>query len=178
MPRSNRSIQSVVFVAALTLVSMRAVARAQEPPPPPSPPHAAPAAQPPGDPPLYGGPIAWEDPVLPEEKDEDNEALKPKKKPGPGMRNAGIALTLVGVAVGAVGVAVLVASEDIPEDRGELSSSVGPLGAVLTVIGGASFVVGVPLWAVGAARYNASGRSTAGATLVVGPTSAAVQGRF
>lgn len=116
--------------------------------------------------------MAWEDPERYE--DEDRERLIVKKAPGPGMRNAGIGLTLGGLAAGAIGAGVAAAGAE------DGNYFVTPVGVVLAALGGAMFLTGVPLWAVGAARYkgNRSSASAAGVSFALGAASAAVQGRF
>lgn len=116
--------------------------------------------------------MVWKDPER--EDEEVDEDGKRKDPPGPGMRNAGIGLTLGGLGVGVVA-AVLAAGSQESHDIGTTVISMA-----LGVVGGAMVLTGIPLWAVGAARYKSpsSSGSAAGVYLALGAGSAAVQGRF
>jgi hypothetical protein len=119
--------------------------------------------------PVYPAPF-WQEGM---ENEEERERLVAGKKPGPAMRNVGIGLTLGSLVFGAIGAVLLATSgrhDEFPKT----------LGAAFCVAGGASFLAGVPLWAVGAARYTSPPTSAARASVHIGlgPGTAAMRGRF
>ena len=145
-------------------------------PPPPAPaasPSTPPSAAPPGVWVPYGAPpppgyYVTERPV------EEDDQKREDDRPGPGMRNAGIGLTLGGAAVGLIGAGVAASADN---DIGAALAGIG-----FGILGGAMFLTGVPLWAVGAARYDRANASSASIpaslTVAVGPGSASLRGAF
>ena len=166
-------LRDVMVIGALALGSGPAVSWAQESAPsepsrdaeapaPSSPPAVAPPSHgyptgygsPPPDnagpyayPPRYGFPVVWRDPKERDDGDKDDADDLP---PGPGMRDAGVALTVMGAAAAIVGV-VLVATVNPP---GHWRSYEG-LGIAMGITGGVTAATGIPLWVAGASRYDA-----------------------
>jgi hypothetical protein len=104
---------------------------------------------------------------------EKMQKVQKEKQPSAGMRNAGIGLTLAGLGVGTLAM-VLVGS------GGSSDQYAGGMAVMGLSLGGLLVLTGIPLWAIGAARYNGapSSASAAGISLAFGPASAAVAGRF
>jgi hypothetical protein len=91
------------------------------------------------------------------------------------MRNTGIALTIVGGVVAIAGMALAASADSV--GRGIPAEA---FGIGMGIAGGVTVLTGIPLWAVGVARYEQkpASKATAGISLAIGATSAAVQGRF
>lgn len=201
MRMGNRSgpaalcVLAISAAAAVSAVSTRASAQPAAPPaaagsqpitetqaqprtPPPPPPIQYPAAAPAhaGYPPLSGQPWGAPSPyatypppyVVPAPVDED--------RPTPGMRNAGIVLTITGLTIGGAGAALLAFGDN---SGGNYTQAF--MGLALCPLGGAMLLTGIPLWAVGAARLGGTGngdQQAASMAVSLGAGSAALQGSF
>lgn len=191
-PSFAQDVQATAPAAGSTAPPQVAPASPPEGAPPPAPAplsYAAPPAYAPpayaapsayGPPPAYGPPYGYTGPhAYPPGarvvfRDSEGEGEREKRDaPGPGMRNAGIGLTLGGCGVGIAG-AIAIASADNGDRVGPIVAGMG-----LGIVGGAMVLTGIPLWAVGAARYKGGDKgSTAGMTLSVGAAGARFDGRF
>ena len=83
---------------------------------------------------------------------QEPSGLRPKTKQR--MKTAGTVLTITGICVGAIGGAILgafAAEEPSTMSLEGFGNTLGlGIGVAFTALGGASILVGVPLWVVGA----------------------------
>ena len=102
-------------------------------------------------------PLAYSPSELPP---DDEGSMEPKTagRAGPKLKTVGIILTFAGAAVAAIGGGVLAAASSSSGGHddlgyGQAGKQLGEaFGGAVLAVGGASVLVGIPLWAIGAAK--------------------------